>query len=407
MRGALLLLPLLGCQPAAPPDDVDDGDGVAAGVDPDCTIDGCVRGLLHLLDVSQAELQAVVAPGITVENGYAVWIMAYATDGRVSTATLTTPLSVAPPDGGFPIVVNNHGTVGLDDPCRLSGTLSGSALAGLFGARGAIGVAPDHPGLGTPGLQPYLVAQVTGRSALDAVRAAHRAADIIGVDTDGRAAIVGLSQGGHATLAAAAEHAAWAPDVDVRAFAAAAPASMFFEHWQAGARVDGPHLVFHALLAEAWADVYGGNLDDVFVPGFDRTLLRSHCTFDPGLRPDFPVLGDVVPTTATALFSATWRETFPRADLAALPWLAQGFDDNRLQPFVQTAPVAIFQGGADDVVLPAQTRLLVQALRDGGNDIELIEVAGGTHIDTAFGFLGSAEEATTASVAWVKDRLAP
>jgi len=408
MRRASLLWPLLlaGCAPEAPPAGV-----VTVAVDPACTEDGCLRGLLHIVDVDQATLQAAVAPGLFIENGYAVWVMAYATGGRAATATLTTPLDTAPPSGGFPIVVNNHGTVGLDDPCRVSGTIAGAALAGLFGARGSIGVAPDHPGLGTPGLQPYLVADVTGRSALDAIRAARAAATLLDVDTDGRAAIVGLSQGGHATLAAAAVHARHAPELDVRGFAAAAPASMFLEHWQQGAAVDGPHLVFHALLAEAWAEVYGEGGTDVadvaFADGFDRTVLRTTCTFDPGLREGTTVLADVVPTSAAAVFSSTWRDAFATGDFGALPWMAQGFADNRLQPFEATAPVAIFQGSADEVVLPSQTRALVDSLRAGGTDIELIEVDGGTHIDTAFGFLGSAERATEASVAWVKDVLRP
>jgi pimeloyl-ACP methyl ester carboxylesterase len=398
MRRALLLLPLLGCAPPVV-------DFAPAVVDPTCEAEGCLRGLLHVVDVTRAELEAVVAPGIFVENGYAVWVMAYATGGRAATATLTTPIATPTPDGGFPIVVNNHGTVGLDDPCRISGTIAGSALAGLFGARGTIGVAPDHPGLGTPGLQPWLVADVTGRSALDAIRAARAAAAVIDVATDGRAAIVGLSQGGHATLAAAAVHADHAPELDVRGFAAAAPASMFFGHWQQGAAVDGPHLVFHALLAEAWAEVYGGDADDAFAAGFDRAVLRTACTFDPALRPDATVLGDVVPTSAEAVFSSTWRDAFSSGDLDALPWLAQGFAENRLQPFTATAPVAIFQGRADEVVLSSQTRELVETLRAGGTDVELIEIDRGTHIDTAFGFLGSAERATDESVAWVKDVL--
>lgn len=69
------------------------------------------------------------------------------------------------------------------------------------------------------------------------------------------------------------------------------------------------------------------------------------------------------------------------------------------------APVAIFQGDADDVILPAQTRELVSVLESGGVPVELIEVSGGTHVDTAFGFLGRVEAGTAVSVAWVKAAL--
>ncbi len=374
-------------------------------VDPGCTTNGCLRGILHLVDVSRSELEALVEPGVDVDNGYAVWTIAYVTGGRAATATLTTPLGVSPPPGGFPIVVNNHGTVGLDDPCRLSLTPSGAALAGLFGARGSLGVAPDHPGLGTEGLQPYLIADVTGRSALDAVRAAIAAAAVQGVPTDGRAAIVGMSQGGHAALAAAAEHDAYAPELDVRAFAAAAPASMFLSHWQAGAAVDGPHLIFHALLAEAWADAEDADADDVFAPTFDRGLLRRTCLFDPWLRDDMTVLADVVPTSSSELFQPAFRQAFASGALSAWPFLERGFADNRLRPLRARAPVAIFQGDADEVILPAQTRELVSALEAGGVPVELIEVSGGTHVDTAFGFLGRVEAGTAVSVAWVKAAL--
>lgn len=377
--------------------------------DPACAAAGCVREATSLGAWSRDDLAALVDPRVVVENGYEVFVVTYVTEAGPATATITLP-DGDPPDGGWPIVANAHGTIGLDDPCRLSGTVSGAGLAGLFGARGAIGVAPDYPGLGGPGVHRYLDARSEGTSVLDSLRAAAALARWRGLPTDGRAAIVGLSQGGHAALSAAALHAGYAPDVDLRAVAAAGPASVYEAQWRAGVAVDGPHQALHAMLAWSFAEAAGADAAAVWAPGVaDRVdaHLTSRCGWDPDFSGD-PTLYDDFPTTATEVFSPAYLNEYRSGDWSAFAFVGDGFAANRVVAWdVQTAPIAVWQGTADEVVPAAYTEAMVDDLRAGGLDVELHLVDGAGHVDTAFGFLAVPERATDDSVAWVRARLTP
>lgn len=313
---------------------------------------------------------------------------------------------MAPPAEGFPIVANAHGTVGLDDPCTLTGTVHGSGLAGLFGARGAIGVATDYPGLGTSGLHPYLVAEVEGAAVLDSLRAAARLAAEQGVPLSERYAIVGLSQGGHAALAAARMHAAHAPELDLRAVGAAAPATIWLEHWRGGVELTGPHQPFHAMAVHAWAAHYGHEGPPLFVerrPSVSE-VLRTRCLFPIG-RTDETYL-EALGEDPAAIFDGAFLEAYAAGELAAYPAIERAFAENRVGPYTQTAPLGIWQGDADAVVPKVHTDEVVEALRAGGVTVDYRVVPGGGHIDTAFGYVAQSQRRTDESIGWIRERLA-
>ena len=236
---------------AGVPDASPETGAPAAPPDPTCTMDGCLRSATRREDVPLGTLRSLADPAVVIDNGFSVWSIEYVTGGTTSLATVTMPIDVEAPPRGFGIVANNHGTTGVDDPCAITGTAFGSGLAGLFGARGTIGVASDYPGIGTTGVHPYLVSDVAGRAALDSLRAARSLARWQSVATSGRVAVVGASQGGHATLAAAAMHASYAPDLDIRAFSVAAPASLFEEQWRKDLASDGKQIIWQTMLVYA------------------------------------------------------------------------------------------------------------------------------------------------------------
>jgi acetyl esterase/lipase len=355
-------------------------------------------------EYSQQQVQGVVDPEVVVENGYAVWRLTYATSGRQATATVTVPNGMEPPDGGWHVAVNMHGTAGLDDPCTLARSWAGVGLAGLFGARGLVGVAPDYPGLGTPGTVAYLVARESGRAALDAARATLAFLERTRQHASGRVAIVGLSQGGHAALSAAREHATHAPELDVRAFAASGPASAFVEHWAPGMSLQGSHVVYLALLTYSWAQHHGhdgGPLWSRALAPHVADVMTTHCL----VSQDEQTLEEALGTDPAALFDDGYRAAFAAETLPGYPVIAAAFAQNRVQPFTQIAPLRIYQGTQDTVVLPAHTRAVVEALRDGGVVVDYQEVEGGTHTDIAFGFLAYPERRTQESLAWVREQL--
>lgn len=392
---------------AAPGDaaawDVGAADAGSVAPDPACAANGCLRSAQWVGDYSKAQLQPYLQAGVVIDNGYSIYKVEYVTGTRTSLATVAVPYPATAPAGGFHVGANAHGTTGLDDPCALTGTLYGTGLAGLFGARGIIGIAPDLPGLGTPGVHPYLVAQSEGRGALDALRAARSFARWKGLPVSGRAAVVGLSQGGHVVLAAAAQHHDYASELDVRAFGACAPASVFEEQWRAGAAFDGAHLTYHAMAMYAWAAEYGYSGPSIWAsalaPTIDQTM-TSRCLLSA------PSLGDALGTQADQIFEAGFLAAY-RAGSWGATWKVFGdaFAANRIGPYAQTAPLAIWQGDADTTVLESGTKALVDALAAGGVTVDYRVVPGGQHTTVAFGSVAEAQLRTDETVAWIKQKL--
>ena len=371
-----------------------------------CETSGCLRATEHVGDYSRETLQQVTQPGVTLENGYGIYTISFVSSGALARATVAVPVGVAAPAAGWHIVANAHGTTGLDDPCRVAGTLWGAALAGTFGARGFVGVAVDYPGLGTPGSHPYLVADSEGHAVLDAIRATQELARTQNIRLSKRAAIVGLSQGGHAALSAAARQRAYAPELDVRAVAVVGPASAFAEHWRFGIRYDGPFVAVHAMLIYAWAKHYGWHgpplWDPAVAPNIDR-FMQEACMYS---ATGAPSLADRLGTSAERIFSPEFLAAYRGgADWGAYAEFGTWFDANRIRPFPQTAAFKVFQGDQDDIVPQAATRQLVDALRGGGMKVEYEVVPGAGHSDVAFGFVASNEHRTAESIAWLRDQL--
>jgi S-formylglutathione hydrolase FrmB len=414
----LVLLALAACKASTPTPAPTEADAdppatptaplvAASAPDAACSTPGCVRTARKLGDFTKAVIAASVDPRVTVDNGYSVWSIEYVTGDRTSLATVTIPFEVAAPARGFPIVANYHGTTGLDDPCAITDTVFGAGLAGLFGARGMIGVAPDYPGIGTAGVHPYLVSDVEGRAALDALRAARSLARWQGIRTSERFGVAGLSQGGHATLAAAALHAQYAPELDIRGFAAAAPASLFEEQWRAGLAADGPQVVWHTMLVYAWMDHYGYVGPSPWAAGIEptvRTAMTSRCVLPiNGAGAISAVLG----VSRDKIFAPAFTLAYQSGQWGAYEPFSAWFGLNRVRPFAlaATAQLKIYQGDADTTVLETGTRAVVEALRAGGVTVDYEVVLSGTHTDVAFGLVSVWEQRTQESVAWMRARV--
>lgn len=386
---------------------LDGGAASSTGATEDpCEGSGCVLGVEHVGDFDLAVIASSLSPGVSIDNGYSVHTLRFATSGREALATVALPFGVSPPAGGWHVVATNHGTSGLDDPCKVAGTIAGAGLAGTFAARGMIGVAVDYPGLGTPGMHPYLVADSEGHAALDALRAARGFARSRSIPLSGRFAMVGLSQGGHATLAAAARHRAYASELDLRGFAVVAPATAWEEHWRAGIQFGHGLIAVHAMLVHAWASHYrhGGPSpwSAAMAPRIDG-IMSSACMYS---ATGAPALADAIGGSAEAVFSPTFLRAYRSGTWGPeLEAFARGFRENRVGPYVQTAPLKIYQGDADVIVPEPATRALVEVLRAGGVEIDYEVVPGGGHSDVAFGFVAYPEKRTAESISWLRARL--
>jgi dienelactone hydrolase len=373
--------------------------------DPACAANGCLRAYRLIGRYPRAVLQGMMQPGVTLENGYDVYAIRFATDGRESTGVATIPNAsdVRAPPGGYHIVGDNHGTVGIGADCSPSRSTAGAGIAGLFGAHGMIGVAPDDPVVDATGLHSYLVARVEGAAALDALRAAAQLADALGVARSGRYAVVGLSQGGHATLSAAAMHRAYAPELQIRAFAASGPATAWERHWRLGAAMPGRHIPVHAMLFDAWSVYYHWpSAAPVFAPAYASVVGDTFATtcVQPPLDA-FPGL----PSDPHQLFAPEFLAEYTSGQFARYAFVHDAFAANAIGSYTQTAPLRIYQGTLDEYVPAAATGELVDALRAGGVSVDYQVVPGAHHGDLAFGYIAYPQLRTAESIAWIRTQL--
>ncbi|MBI2571753.1 MAG: hypothetical protein HYV63_32485 [Candidatus Schekmanbacteria bacterium] len=373
-------------------------------VAPECTTNGCLRQCSYGGSYTKAVIDPYATPDINFDNGYSIYTIYYATDGAVSGATVTVPFDtgLTPPAGGWHIAANNHGTVGIGDVCATAGLSVGIGLSSYFGGRGMIGVTSDYAGLGTPGLHHYLTQRVEATSSLDGMRATRTLAALLGLPITNRFAAAGLSQGGHATFAAAALHAEYAPDLDIRAFAAAGPATVWESHWLPTTSYITDALKYHAMLFYAWADRYGWS-KPIWASSLSSTIddtMNNYCMFALGES-----IGDRIPDIPNRIFDETFLHEMQTETWSEYTMVHDAFTLNAVAPYEQTAPFRVYQGDEDNTTPEPYTRETVEALQAAGNAIDYVVVPGAEHETTAFFYLTSSQLADDESIAWIRSQL--
>jgi pimeloyl-ACP methyl ester carboxylesterase len=293
-----------------------------------------------------------------------------------------------PPAGGRPVLAWAHGTVGMGAACAPSRAQSPlSQLQPFLGPmldKGWVVTAPDYAGLGTPGVQAYLVGVAEAHDVLNSVRAARALPE---AEAGRTLAIWGHSQGGQSSLFAAALAEDYAPELHLIAAGAAAPAAevvpLFREQYdKAIVWAIGPEL------AVAWPVTYPGlPLSNVLTP----VALRSYqptaqlCIID-------AAVGGVVR-------EGLLHEKFFSIDPTTIPAWRGPMAANTAPLPPAGVPLFIAQGLADEVVLPNTTALLVQRYCAAGAPLTTFWDPGAGH-----GQIATAAGPMFAS--WLADRAA-
>jgi pimeloyl-ACP methyl ester carboxylesterase len=133
---------------------------------------------------------------------------------RTDTAAVFIPFG-STPEGGWPVVVWAHGTVGVANACAPSlnvRSVRDKQYLNTWLSLGFAIVAPDYPGLGSSGLHHYLNARGEAWSILDGVRESLKEFPL-----KNEIILVGQSQGAHAAFSAAGYQPQYAPDLNIRA----------------------------------------------------------------------------------------------------------------------------------------------------------------------------------------------
>jgi alpha-beta hydrolase superfamily lysophospholipase len=244
------------------------------------------------------------------------------------------------PRGGRPLLSWAHGTTGLADQCapsRSPDVATNLPFVSDLLARGYVVAAPDYEGLGTPGPHPYLVGPSEGRSVLDAARAA-RGVDAAGA---GRTIVVaGHSQGGQAAVFAGELAHRYAPDLDVRGVAALAPA-IEVDRLFSVTEIRPEVLGFVAMAAEGIrAGFPHADVDAVLTPEA-ATALRE--------------LDGIACLYTTVAGFRDLRLTALRADPESVPSVRAALRRSTAARARTRIPLAVYQGGQDELVPSATT----------------------------------------------------
>ncbi|WP_240183672.1 alpha/beta fold hydrolase [Leifsonia aquatica] len=321
-----------------------------------------------------------VAPTLGAPAGaVATRILFRSTDlhGRpvVNSGLLVEPDSPAPA-GGRTIVSWGHPTTGAAEKCAPSRSLDPyDTVEGLtdFLNRGYAVVYTDYTGMGTAGPDSYLVGSTEGRNVLDAARAART---VLGRNGSDRVVLWGHSQGGQAVLFAAQLARSYAPELDVRAAAVAAPATDLASLLRDDiGDVSGVTIGSYAF--QAYATVYDEPLDSILTPHAITALpaMNDLCLLSQNKE---------LHTIAQPLvgrFLTSDPET-------AEPWsglLAQ----NTPGGSALTMPLFVAQGESDKLVRPSATDAFVASARADGTTVTYDRIPGATHATVALRSLRS------------------
>lgn len=350
-------------------------------------------------DVSRAEINAA-RPGQVMR----VWpLIGAATPGakayRVlyrSTGLANQPIAVTAaiifpegpaPEGGRPVIAWAHPTTGVATKCAPSLIpINSWSIMGLeeMMRRGYVAVAADYPGLGSPGMHPYLIGVSEARSVLDAVRAAR---ELPAAGARNTFAVWGHSQGGHAALFTGQIAKSYAPELTLVGVAVAAPATYLAELFALdNAAGDGAALTAMPLIS--WSKVFGLPLSNLVraskLPTVRRVAADCIETIPQFLKEmrDADPLGDFLLADPTKL--PRWRAIMNRNTPGQAP---------------PGAPVFIAQGTADTTVDPPVTRRFREHLCRNGAIVQYEEWDRVSHTFIA-------RDSASSAVDWMSHRFA-
>lgn len=323
-------------------------------------------------------------------EGMRAWRIRYWTTDDRGGARQVSGMVVAPREdrtrADRPVIAWTHGTWGVVQQCAPSLSPRFFELTPALDAvrDGYVVVAPDYPGLGSPGPHPYLVGTVTARATIDAVRAARQ---IASAAAGNRFAVWGESQGGHAALWTGQLARVDGSGLELVGVAAGAPPTDLAANLRE-ASDPSARAFLTALTTVSWSQYYGVplNLGSRTSPGIMRRL-ASNC-----------VSVSSTPKLGALLGILTLRRDLRNVDLGKqAPW-SSFVASNSTSP-VQTVPVLIAQTRGDPLVSPAVTRQFARRLCGNRVRVRWIDLPGKDHATTA-------RQSAPETLRWIADRFA-
>ena len=314
-------------------------------------------------------------------NGAKAWRVLYHSTDRAGNDIAVSGVVVAPdlPSRGHERTVVSwaHPTTGAEgkrcapstgiDPFILMEGLDELLRAGYVVA------ATDYSNMGAAGPASYLVGDTEGRNVLDAVRAAQH---LDGADAGSNTLLWGHSQGGQAALFAGQIQPTYAPELDLKGVAVAAPAGELGELLAADIG-DVSGVTIGAYAFGAFQEAYRDEYPDL---ALTSVLTPEGAAAVPKMMP-LCLLGQnkQLHAIATPLIGS-----FVAKDPTSVePW-ASFLAENTPGAVQIDVPVLVTQGLKDQLVKPATTDSLVQRLCDAGDEVQYRRYADVDHGTVAY-----------------------
>jgi acetyl esterase/lipase len=286
----------------------------------------------------------------------------------------------------FPVLGHAAGTTGVGNGCaplderttgRSWGGYHGHSLA--YAAQGYIVVFPNWLFFEDPErIHSYFVAELQGKTLLDAVRAAYRVWDSDQLlDTQAEPAesafMMGYSSGGHAIFAAKDRAPRYAPELPIKGvvgFGAVTDPGLLLQEDP----IFGPYLVY------AYREFYG---DDIIDPAEVYQPRWASNFEDDVLTTCVDQIFSYYSHSARRMYDTEFREVLYEGRLAEVyPEFAEKLDANAAGLGGGTdISVLILQGTADTVITPPSQRAFVDQLCGLGNSVTMIEYEAASHAD--------------------------
>ena len=327
--------------------------------------------------------------GVEVANAQA-YRMLYVTEDSQGKPAVAAGMAFIPDKKSVtprPVVAYIAGTTGQGDECAPS--RSPNPVSGVKNflpeaiAQGWAVVAPDEYGVGTEGIQLYLIKEQEVRDTVNSIRALQ---SIPGASAGNDFAVYGYSQGGHTALWTGHLGEQVAPELNLVGVAAVAPAANLtaiverqwdeVAGWGIGADVVRSWQVLYP-------NLFDGLLNNAARNNYER--LAQECTF--GSFVEGVIRHD--------LFKQDFFSENPVKD----PRVAQILIDQTPTPYPADLPLMLVQGTADQIVLAGPNADLQEAWCAAGSTINGLWLGGVDHVNVA-GMAGPSV------VGWIADRFA-
>lgn len=318
-------------------------------------------------------------------TGYRILYRSQKADGSMSFSSgmIFIPNTPAPAEGRR-VVAWAHGTVGMGNQCAPSRTpnpLSNLSFVDEMMEQGWVVTATDYSGLGTPGIPQYLVGAAESNDVINSVRAAR---DISRANASNQYVVWGHSQGGHSALFTGARTAQYAPELELRATVASAPAAelptLFAEQKNLAADwTIGPEV------AVAWPTANPSlNVDDILTTGgkYRYKTIAEKCIVDAALD---------------GLVLKEFNQKFFSNEIQDVPsWNAESIKQTA-PTLAPSQPLLVSESTTDNVVLPNTTALYIQRACKAGSNLTQLWLTDVSHMEIA-------EASGPATIGWIADR---